>query len=421
MSILKTIKAIEVKAHLEEPVDAETLRATNEIVENVKNGGEDSLRSYAERFSELAPGESLFYTRDELKEAFHGLPENDQELLKRTAERISVFAEAQRNALKEVTIDIPGGQAGHYVDPVETAGCYAPGGGFPLPSSVMMTAITARVAGVENVIVASPKPTEITMAAAYISDADLLLKVGGAHAVAAMAYGVGGCKACDVIVGPGSKWVTAAKKVVFGRVAIDMLAGPSELVVLADDSADPAVVAADLIAQAEHGFDSLPILVTTSSELIDRTNDELSKQLQDLPTAETAKSSLEKGYAVLCENLESAIIATDQIAPEHLEVIMDNSDEVSKRLKHYGGLFIGAGTAEVMGDYGAGPNHTLPTGGTARYTGGLSVFNFLRIRTWMKVDDLSQAKEIAEDARDLARHEKLEGHARSAEKRLVKD
>ncbi len=417
--MLRKVTAAEVPSLLRDPVDAPTLEAARAIVDDVRHNGESVMRLYAERFGEVEPRAPLVIGKDTLRAAFEALPTKDKNLLLRVHDRIRKFAEAQRAAMKDIVVELPGGRAGHFVAPVEVAGCYAPGGGFPLPSSVLMTAVTARAAGVRTVIVASPRPLPIVRAAAHVAGADMLLAVGGAHAIAAMAFGAG-VPRCDVIVGPGSKWVTAAKQIVSGRVAIDMLAGPSELVVLADDSADPSIIAADLLAQAEHGFDSLPILVTTSADLIDRVNAEIAAQLESLPTRETAIASVGGGYAVLASTLDEAVAVVDGIAPEHLELLMENASSVATRLRHYGGLFVGAGAAEVLGDYGAGPNHTLPTGGTARFTGGLSVFNFLRVRTWMRIDDLWAARELVEDARDLARHELLEGHARSAEKRLVR-
>jgi phosphoribosyl-ATP pyrophosphohydrolase/phosphoribosyl-AMP cyclohydrolase/histidinol dehydrogenase len=418
---LRVVTAGDLPGLLSEPVDAETLAKAGEIVRDVRERGEDALLEYCQKFGDIPAGTGLVFERDQLEAAFEELPEQDQELLKRTAARIRTFAKAQRGALSEMTMEIPGGQAGHEVSPVESAGCYAPGGAFPLPSSVLMTAVTARAAGVERVVVASPKAARITLAAAHAAEADMLIQAGGAHAIAAMAYGAGPVPACDVIVGPGSKWVTAAKQLVCGQVGIDMLAGPSELVVLADNNADPKVIAADLLAQAEHGYDSLPVLVTTSEEIIARTNAELERQLETLPTRDTAAASVAKGYAVLAADLNEAVAVIDRIAPEHLELLLEDAPAVAGKLKHYGALFVGAGSAEVLGDYGAGPNHTLPTGGTARFTGGLSVFDFLRIRTWMRIDSLADARELVEDARDLARHEALEGHARSAEQRLVTD
>jgi phosphoribosyl-ATP pyrophosphohydrolase/phosphoribosyl-AMP cyclohydrolase/histidinol dehydrogenase len=281
-----------------------------------------------------------------------------------------------------------------------------------------MTAVTARAAGVGEVWVASPKPVDVTLAAAAVAGADAVLAVGGAQAIAALAYGAGPVPACDVVVGPGNRWVTAAKKLVAGHVGIDMLAGPSELVVLADDSADPATVAADLLAQAEHDPDALPVLVTTSPGLADRVDDELERQLADLPTGETARAALDSGFAVVSENLDQAVEVCDRLAPEHLQVLTGDADSVAARLTHWGGLFVGVHSAEVFGDYGVGPNHTLPTGGVARFKGGLSVFDFLRIHTWLRLDDGPELSGVARDAADLARLEGLEAHARAAERRI---
>ncbi|NDD31192.1 MAG: histidinol dehydrogenase, partial [Proteobacteria bacterium] len=284
-------------------------------------------------------------------------------------------------------------------------------------SSVIMTAVTARAAGVETVWVASPRPAPITLAAAAVAGADGFLAVGGAHAVAALAYGAEPVPACDAVVGPGNRWVTAAKQCVAGEVVIDMLAGPSELVVLADATADPRVVAADLLAQAEHDPDALPVLVTTDARLADAVDDALRSQLETLPTADTARPAVTNGFTVVVSTVDDAITVCDRLAPEHLEVMTADAAAVARRLRWYGGLFIGAGAAEVYGDYGAGPNHVLPTGGTARLSGGLSVLTFLRARTWLDLDDPTA---LAADAAALARLEGLEGHARSAEARRLR-
>lgn len=225
---------------------------------------------------------------------YNALPEAEQALLHRVAGRIRTFAEAQRASITDVSVKVPGGTAGHTVSPCRTAGCYAPGGRYPLPSSVLMTAVTARVAGVTQVVVASPRPVPITIGAAFVAGADYLLAVGGAQAIAALAYGVGRVPACDVIVGPGNRWVTAAKSLVAGHCAIDMLAGPSECLVLADETADARLIAADLLAQAEHDTDALPILVTTHEALVPAVEAELTKQLAVLPTRETAAVSTAK-------------------------------------------------------------------------------------------------------------------------------
>jgi phosphoribosyl-ATP pyrophosphohydrolase/phosphoribosyl-AMP cyclohydrolase/histidinol dehydrogenase len=414
---LRLLSPERVPAIRRDPVDPETLAAASTIVDDVRARGEAALREHAERFGDIPRGGTLVRTREELADALASIPSGDRALLERTAERIRRFAEAQRRCLADLTVPIPGGRAGHTVAPVERAGCYAPGGRFPLPSSVLMTAVTARAAGVGTVWVASPKPTPITLAAAAVAGADALLAAGGAHAIAALASGFGDIPPFDAVVGPGNRWVTAAKQLVAGRVAIDMLAGPSELVVFADDAADPEVVAADLLAQAEHDPDALPVLVTTSATLAESVNDALERQLAGLPTAETASAALANGFAVVVPDVETGVEICDRLAPEHLELDLRNASGIAPRMKHFGGLFVGAHAAEVLGDYGAGPNHTLPTGGTARSSAGLSVLHFLRVRTWMEIDDPGSARTLVEDAVALARHEGLEAHARSAERR----
>ena len=417
--MLKIIGFDEIPSLRRDPVDAATLSGAASIVAAVKEQGDDAVKRFSHNFGDLEAGAEIVVTAAQCKAAFDGLDTPTQELLTRTASRIRTFAQAQRRAISPMEIEIPGGSAGHDVSPMEVAGCYAPGGRFPLPSSVLMTAVTARAAGVPTVVVCSPKPTAVTLAAAHVAGADYFVAVGGAQAVAAMAYGTQSVPACDVIVGPGNRWVTAAKQLVSGGVAIDMLAGRSELVVFADESANAKTVAADLLAQAEHDVDAVPILVTTSRRLADDVNAELGRQLAELSTRATAEKAVENGFIVVVRTIAHGIDACNRIAPEHLEVMVENAAPVARQLRHYGGLFIGSHAAEVLGDYGIGPNHVLPTGGTARYTGGLSVATFLRIRTWMKIDDLDSAQEAVEDAIALAYHEGLEGHAKSAKQRRL--
>ena len=401
-------------------LDRATLASAAAIVDDVLARGEPALRAHAERLGDIAPGAGLWHTRDELHAALAGISPAERALLERVAARVRSFALAQRAAIHDCTLAIPGGQAGHTLLPVERAGCYAPGGRFPLPSSVIMTAATARAAGVREVWVASPRPTRITLAAAAIAGADGLLAAGGAQAIAAMARGISPLPACDIIVGPGNRWVTAAKHLVSDRVGIDMTAGPSELVVLADDSANPDTIASDLLAQAEHDPDAVPILVATSDPLAGAVQREVARQLCDLPTAATAREALSQGGAVLCASLDAAIAACDSIAPEHLQVMTRDAAGVAARLRHAGGVFIGAHAAEVLGDYGAGPNHVLPTGGSARFRAGLSVFTFLRARTWLRIDDPSLARALTDDAAALARLEGLIGHERAANQRAAR-
>ena len=399
-------------------VTPEALAVAAPIVDAVRTRGEAALREYAERFGDVAAGGPLFLARPALDRALRDLPVSDRGRLERVAERIRRFAEAQKRALEAVTVTLPGGAAGHWIAPLERAGCYAPGGRYPLPSSVLMTAVTARAAGVAEVWVASPKPGALTLAAAAVAGADGVLAAGGAHAIAALAFGAGPILPCDVVVGPGNRYVTAAKQLVAGRVAIDLLAGPSELVVFADASASPAVIAGDLLAQAEHDPDAVPILVALDPTHAGRVDTELARQLAGLPTAEVARAALANGGVVVVATLEEGIAACDALAPEHLELCLQDATAVASRLAHFGALFIGAGSAEVLGDYGAGPNHVLPTAGTARSKGGLSVYTFLRVRTWLRIEDSAAARPLIEDAAWFGRVEGLEAHARSAEARL---
>jgi phosphoribosyl-ATP pyrophosphohydrolase/phosphoribosyl-AMP cyclohydrolase/histidinol dehydrogenase len=412
--------AHEVAADRREAVDSATLHAAAEIVDAVRHGGEAALRSLAEKLGDLAPGDPLVLSGDALQAAAASVDVETRSLLERTADRIAFFADAQRRSLAELEIGVPGGVAGHEVAAVSRAGCYAPGGRYPLPSSVLMTAVTARSAGVDEVWVASPRPSAVTLAAASIAGADAVLAVGGAQAIAALAFGAGTVPSCDVVVGPGNRWVTAAKKLVGGEVGIDMLAGPSELVVLADDTADPAVVAADLLAQAEHDPDALPVLVTTSVELAEAVDLELEHQLDSLPTRSVAEAALNNGFTTVAVDLDEAVRICDLLAPEHLQVLTGNPECVAQRLRHWGALFLGESSAEVFGDYGLGPNHTLPTGGVARFKGGLSVLDFLRVRTWMRLESGAETDGAAHDAAALARLEGLEAHARAAERRIRK-
>jgi phosphoribosyl-ATP pyrophosphohydrolase/phosphoribosyl-AMP cyclohydrolase/histidinol dehydrogenase len=282
-----------------------------------------------------------------------------------------------------------------------------------------MTAITARAAGVKEVWVACSRPDPVMLACAALADADGFVAVGGAQAIAALAYGVGRVPPCDLIAGPGNAYATAAKRLVFGDVGIDALAGPSELVIVADEHADAELVAADLLAQAEHDPMAIPVLVCFSEDLVDAVNVAVTTQLESLATADVARLGLANGGALVVADITEAIACCDELAPEHLHLQLASAADLAPRFSHYGALFIGRDSAEVLGDYGAGPNHVLPTGRASRFSGGLSVFAFLRVRTWLRVDDLTDSAQLCEDTAWLARVEGLEAHARAAELRLT--
>ncbi|MBI1825065.1 MAG: histidinol dehydrogenase [Planctomycetes bacterium] len=411
---LRIIPTDEISSQRRDVFDPGILRRAAVIVEDVRARGERALREYATCFDALDLSAPLILTDAALASARDGISNEERALLTRTAARIRRFAVAQRACVSDLRLEIPGGAAGHSILPVKTAGCYAPGGRYPLVSSMLMTVVTARAAGVEVVWAASPKPSQLMLAAAAIAGADAVLGVGGAHAIAALAYGAGPVPPCDIIVGPGNAWVTAAKHLVSSRTRIDFLAGPSELLILADEFADAALIASDLLAQAEHDVDARPMLVTTHPPLVDAVNHEFVQQLRTLPTRETAEAALMKGFAVPARDMDQAIKLCDRIAPEHLALHVRNADEVAGRVRNYGSLFLGSKSAEVLGDYGAGPNHTLPTGGIARCFSGLSVLNFLRFPTWMRINARDAAAALCGDAESLARLEGLEAHARSA-------
>ncbi len=417
--ILRRINPDQIPSIRRKPVDSETMRLAREIVESVRQGSEQVLLAHAVRFGDLVEGEKFLFSPDDFAKALKSIPSDQRRLLERTAGRIRGFAEAQRASLQPMNLEIPGGTAGHTIEPMERAGCYVPGGRYPLLSTVLMTVIPARVAGVKEVWVASPKPQPLTLAAASIAGASAMIAVGGAQAIAALAYGAGDqIPACDIVVGPGNRWVTAAKIIISGEIAIDLPGGPSELVVLADGSADADTIASDLLAQAEHDPDALPILVCTDAKMIEAIEEALREQLLTLPTAEIAREALKNGFAVLVPDARAGIEVCNAIAPEHLQLCIESTEGLTERIKHCGALFLGEGGAEVLGDYGAGPNHVLPTGGAARSFGGLSVFQFMRVRTWLRFERREDAHEIASDAAAFARLEGLEAHARAAERRM---
>jgi phosphoribosyl-ATP pyrophosphohydrolase/phosphoribosyl-AMP cyclohydrolase/histidinol dehydrogenase len=381
-----------------------------DIVEAVRHGGEPALRSHAQEFGDIDEGRPLTVDREDLRAAFEDLDPPTRDTVTRVHRRIETFAKAQREGLSDLTVSIEGGQAGHRWIPVSSVGAYAPGGRYPLPSSVLMTVTPARVSGVTSVWVASPRPSQLTLAAAWVAGADGLLAVGGAQAIAALAFGTV-TPSCDLIVGPGNKWVTAAKKHLYGAVGIDGLAGPSEILVIADAHADASLVAADLLAQAEHDVDAIPALITTSAELADSVDAEIEAQLADLPTADVARAAVQNGVCVVVDNLTRAAGVSDNLAPEHLAIHTVDPRAVAMQVRNYGSIFVGGAAAEAFADYGAGPNHVLPTGGGARFSGGLSVLTFLKASTWLAVDS---PEPLIEDTVRMARLEGLEAHARAA-------
>jgi len=403
----------------ERPADDPACEAAAKVImEAVRSGGEAAVLKYAFELDRSAG--RLWYGPDDFKAALESLPAAERDALTRAAGRIRAFASAQLVSLAPVSVPVPGGRAGHEVLPVERAGCYVPGGRYPLPSTVLMTALVARTAGVRDVAVACPNPAPIVLAACAVAGADMLLAAGGAQAIAAFAYGAGRLAARDVVVGPGNRWVAAAKRLAQSVVRTDAPAGPSELLVVADGTADPAVVAWDLLAQAEHDPDAVPALAVTDEAVLLAVEKALAANLAELEayrkeSADIAGAALANGWAFVSRDRSELAAAADLFAPEHLELAIADPGAFAEECSNAGAVFVGRESAEALGDYGAGPNHTLPTSGRARSSGGLSVFDFLRIRTWLAVDRPDAG--LISDTATLARAEGLFAHARSAQSR----
>lgn len=413
------------KAAARPPQEArERSRQVAEIIERVRELGDEALREYNLRFD--GNGREQFrVTREEMEAAYARMKPDEVEDLRRAAANIRAFAQAQGECLKGLDnfSNVPGSVLGHRVIPVESCGCYVPGGSYPLFSTALMLIIPAKVAGVKRVIACSPSEkgsTSInykTLVAMDIAGADEIYAVGGAQSIAAFAYGTEQIKAVDVIVGPGNQYVAEAKRQCYGQVGIDFFAGPSEVLAVADDSADPKVLAADMLAQSEHDRMAKGIVVTTSRALGQAVIRAVEEQLAGLETREIAADAWNTyGEVVLVDDLSQAVEMANQYAPEHLEVIVKD-ESILPGFVNFGSMFIGQETGEVFGDYASGTNHTLPTVRAARYTGGVWVGTFLKVCTFQRYQR-GAMREIAPLVSRLARGEGLIAHARAAEIRL---
>lgn len=399
-------------------VQDETVR---KILNGVKEKGDAEVLRLTHQFDRhTLPLEKIRVTSEEIKAAYNGLNPEELDALKEAANRIRLFHERQKQ--DSWTYEENGISLGQMVRPLEVAGIYVPGGKASYPSSVLMNAIPAKVAGVERIIMCSPFPEGQTrphvLVAADLAGVTEIFKIGGAQAVAAMAFGTDTIPRVDKIVGPGNIFVALAKRLVFGIVDIDMIAGPSEILIIADHSADPAFVAADLLSQAEHDEDAVPILVTSDESLAEKVGKELEKQVEALSKRHIAKVSLKNnGYSIVAESLSEAVNIANQIAPEHLELSVENPMEWAEKIQNAGAVFLGHYTPEAMGDYLAGPNHVLPTSGTARFSSPLGVYDFIK-RTSL----ISYSKEALEKCCKtvtlLAEMEDLGAHANSVKMRL---
>ena len=410
---------LQLKREAETDVDG----VVSDIINDVRHRGLDAVLEYSAKFDRVAlSSETLAFGQREIDEAISGIPVVEREALELAATRIRAFHQRQLPKNEEWTDDA-GVRLGWRWTPVDTAGLYVPGGLASYPSSVLMNAIPAKVAGVGHLIMTVPTPDDqfnpLVLLAARLAGVDAVYRVGGAQAIAAMAYGAGPITKVDTITGPGNAYVASAKRQVFGQVGIDMVAGPSEVLIIADGSANPEWVALDLMAQAEHDESAQSILVTDDPDFGSQVASAVDGLLKTLERRSIAGASWDDfGAVIVVSNLldEAAGIA-NQIAPEHLEIQTEDPDSLAGRIRHAGAIFLGSYTAEAVGDYIGGPNHVLPTAGSARFSSGLSVLNFMK-RTTISSVSPAALRQIGPAAAALARSESLEAHALSLERRL---
>ena len=419
MKIEKLTNTISLMRSIEH-ANIDYLTTVREVIADVRQNGDQALLRYTEKWdgARLA---TLKVSKEEIDEAYANFDRQLIDDLTEAAANIRAFHTEQVRR----QIDFPLAKNSYIqykISPLDAVGLYVPGGTAAYPSSVLMNAIPAVVAGVERVVIVSPPSAEgklpdSVLVAARIAGITEIYKIGGAQAIAALAYGTETIKAVDKITGPGNSFVALAKREVFGKVAIDMIAGPSEIAIIADETAYADEVAADLLAQAEHDRFASSVLITTSATLAEQVSIEVEKQLKLLPREEIARSSIENfGCIYIAESMDQAVFAVNELAPEHLEIITEQPEELSKKIKHAGAIFIGRFSSEPIGDYFAGTNHVLPTNSTARFSSGLSTDDFVKKTSVVYYSKEMWQEQYPKIAR-LARLEQLEGHARSVESR----
>ena len=404
----------------------ETRRIVTEMLSNIEQGGEAEALRYGRELDGYE-GEAIIGA-DQIADAGKMVSETLKEDIQFAFDRVTRFAHAQRQSISSFETELsPGLWAGQKLIPIETAGCYVPGGRYAHVASAVMSVATAKVAGVENIVACSAPhgnegPNPAILYAMNLCGADTILSLGGVQGIASMAFGLFTGKPARILVGPGNRFVAEAKRMLYGRVGIDMFAGPTEIAIIADDSADPQIVAEDLVSQAEHGPDSPAWLITTSQSLADQVMGQMDKHIAALP--ETSRKAAEiawrdYGEVILCDTDEEAVHISDEYAAEHLEIHTARNEWYTDNLKNYGSLFIGEETTVTYGDKCSGTNHILPTKGAAHYTGGLSVHKFMKIVTTQRMTKEAN-REVGQAAARISRLEGMEGHARSADVRLRK-
>jgi len=403
--------------------DDKVFDTVNEILRAVRRNGDSALLEYSRRFDELdvASVAELEMSVERLQMACERIDQRELEALKQAAERIRSYAQHQKLESWQYT-EADGTLLGQQVSALDRVGLYVPGGKAAYPSSVLMNAIPASVAGVRELVMVVPTPrgiiNEMVLAAAHIAGVNRVFTIGGAQAVAALAYGTESVPAVDKIVGPGNIYVATAKRMVYGTVGIDMIAGPSEILVICDGATDPDWIAMDLFSQAEHDEDAQAILLSPDGEFLDRVAASMARLIAEMPRKQIIDESLSvRGALIKVRDIDDAVEVANTIAPEHLELSVENAQQLAKSIRHAGAIFLGRYTAEALGDYCAGPNHVLPTSRTARFSSPLGVYDFQK-RSSLIGCSASGASELGKIASTLARGEGLVAHARSAENRI---
>ena len=406
--------------------DTKTQQIVRDILNDIEAGGDEKALEYAANFDRY-DGE-IILSKDAIKAATAIVPEKMKQDIQFAHSNVERFAKAQKSTVANFETEVvPGLIAGQKAIPVNAAGCYIPGGRYSHIASAIMTVTTAKVAGCENIIACSPPRPGVGVApaiiyAAHISGADKILAMGGVQGIAAMTFGLFGLPKANILVGPGNQFVAEAKRMLFGRVGIDMIAGPTDSLILADGTADPMIVAVDLVGQAEHGYNSPVWLVTDDQALAEKVMELVPGLIEDLPDTNRENAfAAWRDYAevILCDNREEMAQTSDDYAPEHLTVQASDLDWWLENLSCYGSLFLGEETTVAFGDKASGTNHVLPTSGAANYTGGLSVHKYMKIVTWQRATR-EGARPIAEATARISRLEGMEGHARTADARLAK-